>query len=88
MGIRLLANKVKSGTVCVMTLEQWRLKKGFSKSQLARKLGASHAKDVTRWCIRPGSPGAVIPGRTYMDKIIALTDGEVMPNDFYCRDRG
>ena len=66
-----------------MTLEQWRLKKGWSKAQLARKLGASHAKDGTRWCIRPGGDGQVIPGRTYMARIIEVTGGEVMPNDFY-----
>jgi len=66
-----------------MKLEDWRLKKGWSKSQLARKLGASHAKDVTRWCIRPDQPGQVIPSKKYMHRIIEVTGGEVMPNDFY-----
>tara|TARA_R100000234_G_scaffold71117_1_gene43726 strand:- start:505 stop:726 length:222 start_codon:yes stop_codon:yes gene_type:complete len=71
-----------------MHLNDYRLKKGWHYTDLARLVGVKHATIVRRWCLPFDDKERLIPRQENMDKIIALTDGEVMPNDFYCRDRG
>jgi len=68
-----------------MQLNQYRQKKGWSYSHLARLLGASHATVVRRWCLPFGDKERLIPNVENMDKVILLSQGEVMPNDFYIR---
>lgn len=66
-----------------MTLEQYRLEKGWTYAQLANALGATHATIARRWCLRHTSKDRLIPSPKYMDRIMLLTDSAVMPNDFY-----
>tara|TARA_R110002020_G_scaffold71209_6_gene184196 strand:- start:69 stop:281 length:213 start_codon:yes stop_codon:yes gene_type:complete len=68
-----------------MQLNDYRLIKGWSFSELARLVGAKHATIVRRWCLPISDKGRLIPRADNMDKIILLTQGEVMPNDFYIR---
>ena len=68
-----------------MTLEDFRKQQKLSYKQLAELLGASHATVARRWCLPRGHKDRLIPNENYMDKIILLTNGEVMPNDFYVR---
>ena len=68
-----------------MTLEQYRLEKGWTYAQLADALGASHATIARRWCLRHTSKDRLIPSPKYMDRIMLLTASSVMPNDFYVR---
>ena len=60
-----------------MTLEQWRKDQGLDRAQLARKLG------VSMGAIETWEYGTRIPARRMMVEIIALTGGDVLPNDFY-----
>tara|TARA_R100001440_G_scaffold26070_2_gene42386 strand:+ start:1031 stop:1246 length:216 start_codon:yes stop_codon:yes gene_type:complete len=66
-----------------MTLEQYRLDKGWTYAELANKLGASHATIARRWCLRHNNKEKLIPSPKYMDRIMLMTDSAVMPNDFY-----
>ena len=66
-----------------MTLEDWRNKKGLSYSQLAKKLGASHATVVRRWCLPSDHKDRMIPAKKFMTIIHQSTMGEVTANDFY-----
>ena len=66
-----------------MTLEDWRNKKGLSYSQLAKKLGASHATVVRRWCLPAEHKDRMIPAPKFMTIIHQSTMGEVTANDFY-----
>jgi transcriptional regulator with XRE-family HTH domain len=68
-----------------MTLEQYRLEKGWTYAELANALGASHATIARRWCLRHTSKDRLIPSPKYMDRIMLLTASSVMPNDFYVR---
>lgn len=68
-----------------MTLNDYRNKKGWSLSELARKLGAPHATVVRRWCLPFGDQRRLIPNINYMLRIVEVSAGEVMPNDFYLR---
>ena len=68
-----------------MTLEQYRLEKGWTYAELANALGASHATIARRWCLRHTSKDRLIPSVKYMDRIMLLTASAVMPNDFYVR---
>ena len=68
-----------------MTLEQYRLEKGWTYAELANALGASHATMARRWCLRHTSKDRLIPSPKYMDRIMLLTASSVMPNDFYVR---
>lgn len=64
-----------------MSLEQFRLKKGFSHKALAKFLGLSGTSPestVCRWCI-----GDRIPRPKYMDLIKTKTKGAVKPASFY-----
>ena len=66
-----------------MTLDQYRIIKDWSYSELARQLGASHATVARRWCLKFNDNSRLIPNQEYMDRIVLRTSGEVMPNDFY-----
>ena len=69
--------------VGAMTLEEWRVSRGLSYGLLAKRLGASHASVVRRWCQPFGSKQKMIPNMDYMLRIIEESKGEVQPNDFY-----
>lgn len=62
-----------------MRLAQWRKANGFTQVQLAEQLGVSqpYISMIERW------PSIAAPTRDIMLKIIALTDGLVLPNDFF-----
>ena len=68
-----------------MKLNEYRGRQGWSYSELARQGGAPHATVARRWCLPRGHKDRLIPNENYMDKIILLTNGEGMPNDFYVR---
>ena len=68
-----------------MTLNEFRKSKNWSYSELARQLGANNANVARRWCLGFDHKDRVIPGMSYMDRIMRLSMGEVMPNDFYVR---
>jgi hypothetical protein len=38
-----------------------------------------------RWCLPFGHKDRLIPNELFMDRIVLLSNGEVMPNDFYLR---
>ena len=61
-----------------MTLKEWRDLKGLSLSACAERFGAANSTVVWRW-----ETGAVMPKRIYIQRIFAVTDGAVTPNDFY-----
>ena len=61
-----------------MTLDQYRLEKGWSYGKLAQVLDVGHSRMTSRWC-----KGEVIPAREHMVRIMELTHGAVTPNDFY-----
>jgi ribosome-binding protein aMBF1 (putative translation factor) len=73
--------------IIYMTLNEWRKNKGWSYGKLADRLGTKHATNARRWCLPQQHPDHLVPsnrGATkYMDRIIKLTNGEVMPNDFF-----
>lgn len=66
-----------------MTLDDYRKKRGWSYTELARQVGASQATVARRWCLEFGHKQRLIPNQKYMDIIMRLSMGEVMPNDFY-----
>ena len=66
-----------------MTLDQYRINKDWSYSELARQLGASHATVARRWCLKYDDKQRLIPNQHFMNCIVLKTGGEVMPNDFY-----
>ena len=68
-----------------MTLDEYRRQKGWSYAHLARLLGASHATMARRWCLDFDVTDKTIPNQEYMDRIVRISLGEVMPNDFYIR---
>jgi|TARA_R110000868_G_scaffold314293_1_gene575245 transcriptional regulator with XRE-family HTH domain len=66
-----------------MQLDEWRKKKNLSYVQLAKKLGASHATVVRRWCLVGEHKDKMIPSPKFMRIISESTFGEVSANDFY-----
>lgn len=66
-----------------MTLEDWRNSKSMSYSALAKKLGASHATVVRRWCLPSDHKDRMIPAPKFMAIIHEATSGAVQANDFY-----
>lgn len=68
-----------------MILDTFRKNRGWSYSELARQVGASHATVARRWCLAHDHKDRLIPNEFYMDRIVLLSAGEVMPNDFYIR---
>jgi len=71
-----------------MTLDEYRLKKGWSYSELARQVGASDPTIPRRWCMSFNDTRRLIPSQLYMDRIVQMSQSEVMPNDFYMRRDG
>lgn len=69
-----------------MQLNEYRESRGWSYSELARLVGAAHATVVRRWCLPAGHHDRLIPNAINMRKLIALSAGEVTPNDFYADD--
>tara|TARA_Y100000004_G_scaffold136481_1_gene154574 strand:+ start:3291 stop:3521 length:231 start_codon:yes stop_codon:yes gene_type:complete len=68
-----------------MTLNEWRTKEGYSYRGLAKKLGAGGATSVRRWCLPQSHKDRLIPNVMYMQRIVDVSQGAVMPNDFYLR---
>jgi transcriptional regulator with XRE-family HTH domain len=69
-----------------MQLDSFRTSQGWSLTKLAEKVGASHATVVRRWCLPMGHKDRLVPSPAYMQKIVDVSDGSVMPNDFYLND--
>jgi len=66
-----------------MTIDDYRRRQGWSYSEMARQLGAAHATVVRRWCLKQDDKRRLIPSQTFMNRIVAKTNGEVTANDFY-----
>tara|TARA_R100000306_G_C4299882_1_gene104536 strand:- start:6 stop:218 length:213 start_codon:yes stop_codon:yes gene_type:complete len=66
-----------------MKLEEFRTEKKLSYGQLAKRLGASHATVVRRWCLPSGHKQRMIPSEFFMMAIMNYSGGTVQPNDFY-----
>lgn len=60
-----------------MKFEKWRKNANKTQEQVAIDLGIDQSA-VCNWEL-----GKRIPERENMQKIVAYTDGEVQPNDFY-----
>lgn len=60
-----------------MTLLEWMRREGLDIAGLANRL------DCTGEAVRRYTKGARIPDRQMMQRIHAITDGCVAPNDFY-----
>lgn len=60
-----------------MKLKEWRLKNNKTQEQMAIDLGVDQSA-ICNW-----EQGKKIPDKENMQKIIAYTNGEVQPNDFY-----
>lgn len=81
--LRGLQKEVKVFTILDMTLDEYRKQNGWSYSELARQLGASHAAVARRWCLSFDDKNRLIPNPDFMSAIMLKTNGQVMPNDFY-----
>jgi len=68
-----------------MTLEDFRKQQKLTYRQLAELLGASHATVARRWCLGIDAKDRMIPAPEFMERIVSVTNGSVMPNDFYLR---
>tara|TARA_X000001382_G_scaffold109039_2_gene85131 strand:- start:1594 stop:1806 length:213 start_codon:yes stop_codon:yes gene_type:complete len=66
-----------------MTLDEFRKSNGWSYSELARQLGASHATVARRWCLTKNHKDKTIPSSTFMNRIVDKSMGKVQPNSFY-----
>lgn len=62
-----------------MRLAEWRKAEGLTQAELAEKLGVSqpYVSAIERW------PNNAIPAKLVMMKIVELSAGDVLPNDFY-----
>lgn len=60
-----------------MNLSEYRKKENKTQEQLASELGVAQS-NIASW-----ENGSRIPTKENMQKIIAYTNGEVQPNDFY-----
>lgn len=65
-----------------MTLEEWRLDKGYTFEKLGEKYGVGPAT-AWRHCQPMGAKHAKLPSPPMMKRIVRLTAGMVTPNDFY-----
>jgi hypothetical protein len=61
-----------------MILDTFRRQKGWSYSELARQVDASHATVARRWCLPFGHKDRLIPNELFMDRIVLLSNGEVV----------
>jgi hypothetical protein len=64
-----------------MTLDQWRLSRGLTFTDLARELMLTTGGSVD--LVRKYCDGTVVPRRDRMLTIIEKTGGAVLPNDFF-----
>lgn len=62
--------------------EKRQLYRPMTIADVARALGESY-HTCKGWERYPGEPGARIPTRSNMEKLVALTRGEVRPDHFY-----
>ena len=69
-----------------MQLDDYRRQNGMTYAELASKLGAAEATVARRWCLPSGQKGRAIPNEHFMRRIIEVSRGEVLPNDFYLPD--
>lgn len=60
-----------------MKLLAFRKSKNMTQVELAKELGVNQS-NITDW-----ENGVKIPRVEFMQKIVAYTNGEVQPNDFY-----
>jgi len=60
-----------------MTLEDWLTENAFTYAAFGIMVGTT-APVVWRW-----AHGQRLPSAKFMTKIVDVTDGEVMPSDFY-----
>lgn len=60
-----------------MTLREYLQKEKKNTAWFARLIGVVHCV-ARRWVM-----GEAVPSVKYMGKIVAVTKGEVQPNDFY-----
>lgn len=61
-----------------MTLQDYLSTKGLTFTAFAAMIGTDYPSTVERY-----AKGRQIPGRSMMTEIVRVTNGEVMPNDFY-----
>lgn len=61
-----------------MTLQDYLSKEGFTFTAFAALIGTDYPSTVERY-----AKGRQIPGRSMMKEIVRVTNGAVMPNDFY-----
>lgn len=61
-----------------MTLQDYLSQEGFTFTAFAALIGTDYPSTVERY-----AKGRQIPGRSMMRKIVRVTNGAVMPNDFY-----
>ena len=66
-----------------MKINEWRNDRGYSYRKLAKIINAGGATTVRRWCLPDGHKDKLIPSPRYMKMIIDLSNGEVMPNDYF-----
>jgi len=73
-----------------MTLDEYRIEKGWSYTKLAEITGCAHATVARRWCLPQDHSDYSVPAARYMRVISSVTDGAVTPNSFYAlaNDRG
>lgn len=66
-----------------MKLKEWRTEQGYTRPELCNiftTLGVKvHSDTIARWEDENGRR----PSREAMETLMAVTGGEVMPNDFY-----
>ena len=53
-----------------MKLDEFRIKQGWSLTELAHRVEASHATVARRWCLPPGHKDRLVPSPAYMQKIV------------------
>lgn len=66
-----------------MKINDWRLERGLSYSELARKVGASHATVARRWCLEESDPQHMKPATKFIRALTLASDGQVTANDIY-----
>ena len=78
-----LTDTVKPCIAMGMTLEDFRKQQKLTYKQLAELLGASHATVARRWCLGIDHKDRMIPAPDFMERIVLVTDGSVMPSTGY-----
>lgn len=67
----------------LVKLDDFRRKKGWSYSELGRRLGVKRPANARRHCLPAAHAEFRMPDDSTMRKIVAVSDGQVTPNDFY-----